>query len=51
MCAALNATNQILDRPLLSDAAGLIAGTGITTVSGLLWILMTRAGDRDPGDK
>lgn len=51
MCAALNATNQLLDPPLLSDAAGLIAGTVVTTVSGLVWILMTRAGDCDPGDK
>ena len=34
-----------------SDAASLIAGSVVTTVSGLVWILMTRAGDRDPGDK
>jgi hypothetical protein len=49
LCAALNATNQILHRPLLPDAAGLIAGTAITTLSGLLWILLTKAdGPRSP---
>ena len=51
MCSALNATNLILDPPLLSDAAGLIAGTVVTTASGLLWILMTRAGDGASGDE
>lgn len=41
LCAGLNAANQMLDPPLLSDAAGLIAGTVIATLSGLLWIAMT----------
>ena len=51
MCATLNATNQTLDPPLLSDAAGLIAGTVVTTVSGLVWILITRTSDGDAGDE
>lgn len=45
LCAALNAANQMLHTPLLSDAAGLIAGTVVTTASGVLWVAMTTAAD------
>lgn len=37
LCAALNAVNQMLEDPLLSDAAGVIAGAVLTATAALLW--------------
>lgn len=37
VCAALNAVNQMLAKPLLPDAAGVIAGAAIVAVAGVVW--------------
>jgi hypothetical protein len=38
--AGLNAVNQMLDDPLLSDAAGVIAGAVLTATAALLWAVI-----------
>lgn len=37
LCATLNAVNQMLTNPLLSDAAGLITGAVLTAIAALVW--------------
>lgn len=48
LCAALNAVNQMLAKPLLSDAAGVIAGAAIVAVAAVLWAFL---GDDDLGPR
>jgi hypothetical protein len=37
LCAGLNAVNQMLDDPLLPDAAGMIAGAVLTAIAAVVW--------------
>jgi hypothetical protein len=40
LCAALNAVNDLLTTPLLSDAAGVITGAAVVSVAAVLWALL-----------
>lgn len=40
LCAALNAINELLARPLLSDAAGVITGAVIVSVATVMWAFL-----------
>lgn len=40
LCAAVNLVNQLLDPPLFSDAAGLIAGALLSAVAALAWAVL-----------
>jgi hypothetical protein len=46
LCAALNAVNQLLTKPLLPDAAGVIAGAALASTAALVWALLAGR-DRD----
>lgn len=51
LCAGLNAVNQMLAAPLLSDATGLIAGASITSVAAAIWaVLSDRSGSPRPNE-
>lgn len=39
LCAVVNAINLMLPTPLLPDAAGVIAGAGLTAVAALIWVI------------
>jgi sugar (pentulose or hexulose) kinase len=43
LCAMLNAVNQMLTEPILSDAAGVITGAALAAVAALVWAAL---GDR-----
>lgn len=49
VCAAVNGVNQILERALFADAAGLIGGALIAALAGILWIVLKQATDGGTG--
>lgn len=44
LCAALNAVNQLLSKPLLPDATGVIAGAVVASAAAVVWALIADHG-------
>lgn len=49
LLAALNAVNQHMKKPILSDPVGLITGAVVAAVATIIWQVVRHVADRRPG--